>query len=60
MPGAAHSFPHPVPHGDFPMLTRLLAAIDRFEDRPAGRFLGLVVLFALPLALLALNEGGVR
>lgn len=56
MPGA---FPT-VPHGVFPMMRRLLSALDRFEDSPAGRGLGLITLFALPLALLALNEAGVR
>jgi hypothetical protein len=42
------------------MLTRALAALRRFEDSPAGLCLGVLTVFALPLALLALNEAGVR
>ncbi len=46
--------------GVFPMLKRALTACARFEDSPAGLILGLITVFALPLALLALNEAGVR
>jgi hypothetical protein len=42
------------------MLTRVLSAFERFEDSPAGLILGVLIVFALPLGLLALNEGGVR
>lgn len=42
------------------MIHRLLTALYRFEDSPAGMCLGVATVFALPLILLALNEGGMR
>ncbi len=60
MPGAFHPVPPSSLPGDIPMLTRIVIALGRFEDSPAGHVLGLVVLFALALSPLALNEAGVR
>ena len=48
----------PLNTGVFPMFTRFLTALDRFEDSPLGSVLGLVVLLALAVLPLALNEGG--
>jgi hypothetical protein len=56
MPGVSF----PVPKGETPMMRRLLAALDRFEDSPAGLALGAAALFTLFLLPLFLNEGGLR
>lgn len=56
MPGVSLPFNQ----GVFPMITRLLTVLDRFEDSPSGRVLGLAVLFALAVLPLALSEGGLR
>lgn len=49
------------PSGGFRATVReAVDSIKAFEDSPAGLALGLALIFALPLALLALNEGGVR
>ncbi len=60
MPGPAHSLSHPVPHGDFPMIDRLLAALDRLEDNPLWALSAILGLFTLTFSLLAINEAGVR
>lgn len=46
--------------GDIPMLKRACAALRRFEDSPAGLCLGLIILCAMAVLPLALNETGVR
>lgn len=52
---------HFVNHGVLPMrLHRMLTALDRFEDSPAGQALGLITLALmlwLPLAIGARVEG---
>ena len=60
MPGNRHPDPRPYPQGDIPMMRRILSALDRFEDSPAGLFLGAVALFVPPILIMSLNEGGVR
>lgn len=42
------------------MMRRILSALDRFEDSPAGLLLGAVAVFVPPILILSLNEGGVR